>query len=80
LSTGDAARRAARLKSVLTVRQTPVKDGQVTPEMKFAKVAELWFADFAQLVEPGQRSSGSLDTYRSIYRTRRASNRFSKHS
>jgi integrase len=65
--TKTAAERA--LKSALTVRQTPVKDSQVTSETKFAKVAELWFADFAQLVESGQRSPGSLDTYRSIYRT-----------
>jgi integrase len=62
-----AAERA--LKAALTERQTPVLDAQVSPGTKFVKVAELWFADFAQLVESGRRSSGSLDTYRSIYRT-----------
>jgi integrase len=67
---GKTAAAAERtLKAALINRQAPVKDAAVEPGSKFSKVAELWFTEFEQLVGSGQRSSGSLDTYRSIYRT-----------
>jgi integrase len=65
--TKAAAERA--LKAALVERQTPVKETEVTPDSKIAKVADLWFAELRQLVDSGQRSPGTLDTYRYIYGT-----------
>ena len=65
--TKAAAERA--LKTALTDRQTPSKEREVIPTSTFAKVAELWFVELQGLVDSGQRSPGTLDTYRSIYRT-----------
>jgi integrase len=60
-----AAERA--LKEALTQRQAPGKASEITPYSTFAKVAELWFTDLAGKVDRGERSPGTLDTYRYIY-------------
>ncbi len=61
-----AAERA--LRAALAERQAPTTEGQVTPDTRFAKVAELWFAEVERAVDGGQRSPGTLDTYRYVYR------------
>lgn len=55
------------LREALTQRQTPGKSSEVTPYSTFENVAELWFAELADKVERGERSPGTLDTYRYIY-------------
>jgi integrase len=62
-----AAERA--LKAALVERQAPIAQAQLTGACRFSKAAELWFAEFERLVEDGQRSPGTLDTYRYIYGT-----------
>lgn len=62
-----AAERA--LKAALVERQAPIAQAQLTGSCRFAKAAELWFAEFETLVNDGQRSPGTLDTYRYIYNT-----------
>src|ERR687883_1793772 len=64
--TKAAAERA--LKTALTERQAPIKAAEVTPYSTVAAVAELWFKEIERLVDDGQRSPGTLDTYRYIYR------------
>ena len=56
------------LRAALAERQAPAKEGQVTPDTRFRKVAELWFAEVERAVDSGQRSPGTLDTYRYVYR------------
>lgn len=63
-----AAERA--LKAALVTRRAPVKDGEVTPDSLFGKVADLWLAELEGLVDEGQRSPGTLSTYSSIYEVR----------
>jgi integrase len=63
--TKAAAERA--LKAALVERQAPVKGNEVTPNTRFAKVAELWFAEIKDLVESGKRSPATLDSYGYIY-------------
>ena len=60
-----AAERA--LKSALVDRQAPIA-GRVTPETRLAKVAEVYFEELERAVDNGDRSPGTLDTYRVIYR------------
>lgn len=62
----SAAERA--LRAAFVERQAPVSRSAVTPDTKLMKVAELWLADVERAVDAGQRSPGTLDTYRSIYR------------
>jgi integrase len=64
--TKAAAERA--LKKALVDRQAPVKQSEITPNTTLAKVARLWLAEVEQAVDAGQRSPGTLDTYRSVYR------------
>jgi integrase len=66
-STGAAAER--NLKAALVDRQAPVKENEITPDSKFGKAADLWFVELGRAVEAGDRSPGTLDTYRSIYST-----------
>ena len=61
-----AAERA--LKAALVDRQAPIAEGLVTRETLLSKAAELWFDEVEKVVDEGQRSPGTLDTYRSIYR------------
>ncbi len=63
-----AAERA--LRAALVARQTPMTESLVTPDTRFAKVADLWFAEVEAAVDAGQRSPGTLSTYQSIYRTK----------
>ncbi|WP_211362305.1 hypothetical protein [Pseudonocardia cypriaca] len=56
------------LKAALVDRQAPAKKSEVTPDSTLAKVARLWLAEVERAVDAGQRSPGTLDTYRSIYR------------
>lgn len=62
-----AAERA--LKEALAERQTPISAGQLGPASPFSKAAELWFVELERLVDAGERSPGTLDTYRYIYGT-----------
>lgn len=64
--TKAAAERA--LKAALVDRQAPVAEGLITRDSLFSKAAKLWFDEIEKLVDDGQRSPGTLDTYRSIYR------------
>jgi integrase len=64
--TKAAAERA--LKKALVDRQAPAKQSEITPNTTLAKVAGLWLAEVEQAVDAGQRSPGTLDTYRSVYR------------
>ncbi|GLY27436.1 site-specific integrase [Kineosporia sp. NBRC 101731] len=57
------------LKEALRDRQTPLKDSEVAPGTKIAKVAELWLAEMETLVDEGTRSPGTYDTYKSVYGT-----------
>ncbi len=57
------------LKAALTERETPIKAAELVPASKFSKAAELWFAELERLVDAGERSPGTLDTYRYIYGT-----------
>ncbi len=56
------------LRAALVDRQTPVRESEVVPDTKFAKVADLWLAEVEEAVEAGRRSPGTLDIYSSIYR------------
>jgi integrase len=64
--TKAAAKRA--LREALVDRQAPAKAGEVTPETRFGKVADLWLKEVERAVDAGTRSPGTLDTYRSILR------------
>jgi len=64
--TKTAAVRA--LKAALVDRQAPAKQSEVTPHSTLSKVAGLWLAEVERAVDAGQRSPGTFDTYRSIYR------------
>jgi integrase len=61
-----AAERA--LRAALVDRQAPVKATQVGPNSTVEAVAELWFLEVERMVEDGERSRGTLDTYRHVYR------------
>ncbi len=65
--TTAAAERA--LKAALVDRQAPIKGAEISPQTRFSKVAERWFADLAVAVASGKRSPGTLSTYSSIYRS-----------
>lgn len=56
------------LRKALVDWQAPVREAEVTPDTKVAKVGELWLAEFERTVDAGRRSPGSLDSYRSIFR------------
>lgn len=62
-----AAERA--LQAAVVERQAPARQGAVARETRFSHAAELWFAEVERAVDSGQRSPGTLDTYRSIYRS-----------
>jgi hypothetical protein len=66
-STKAAAER--NLKAALVDRQAPVKEHEITPDSKFGQAADRWFVELEQAVESGDRSPGTLDTYRSVYST-----------
>jgi integrase len=61
-----AAERA--LRTALVHRQAPTQEREVTPESRFAKVAELWLGEVEEAVDAGRRSPGTLNTYGYVYR------------
>jgi integrase len=65
--TKTAAERA--LKAALVERQAPTNDADIKRDSTFGKAADLWFVELEGLVRAGQRSPGTLKTYRSIYKT-----------
>jgi integrase len=63
--TGPAAERA--LRAALVERQAPMKNAEIASGSTFGKAAELWLLEVEQAVEAGQRSSGTLANYQSVY-------------
>lgn len=51
------------LKSALSVQAHAGRSSELTRMDRFEKVAEMWLADFRDLVDDGKRSPGTLETY-----------------